>query len=167
MEDNITDIRWLTSSKPMIQLQQTKCTTFALNLVYPQNKLGLVHVRKNLSHALSIRNGLKQGDAWYYLNLALEHGTRKATENRETLEVNGTPGSGEWCRPTVHKHKTPSKNVRTYKKYQYMLLTSKQSTYKEVRSVHVSPGCTRPKQRKLLSPPIRCHTVWQIHLSTM
>jgi hypothetical protein len=47
-----------------------------------------------LSNALPIHNGQKQGDASYYFNLALEYATRKATEKQETLEVNGTPGSG-------------------------------------------------------------------------
>jgi hypothetical protein len=92
MEDNIADIP--SSSKPMIQLQQKKCTTYARNLVHPRNKLGLVHVHEHLSNALPIQNGQKQGDASYYLNLALEYATRKATENQETPEVNGTPGSG-------------------------------------------------------------------------
>ena len=78
----------------MIQLQQKKCTTYARNLVHPRNKLGLVHVHEHLSNALPIQNGQKQGDASYYLNLALEYATRKATENQETPEVNGTPGSG-------------------------------------------------------------------------
>jgi len=32
-----------------------------------------------------------------------------------------------------------------------MPLTSKQSTYREVRSIHVSSRRTRPKQRKLLT----------------
>jgi hypothetical protein len=60
----------------MIRLQQKKCTTYARNLVYPRNKLGLVSVPKHLSNALPIQNGQKQGDAWYYLNLALEYATR-------------------------------------------------------------------------------------------
>jgi hypothetical protein len=63
----------------MIQLQQKKCTTYAQNLVYPRNKPGLVNVPKHLSNAFPIQNGQKQGDAWYYLNLALEYATRKAT----------------------------------------------------------------------------------------
>jgi len=94
MKDNIADIRWSISSKPMIQLQQKKCNTYARNLEYPRNKLGLIHVHRHLSNALPIHNGQKQGDASYYFNLALEYATRKATEKQETLEVNGTPGSG-------------------------------------------------------------------------
>jgi hypothetical protein len=85
-----------TSRKHMIQLGGKYYTTFSLNLVHPWTYLNETHSKvntgKHLPYALSIPNGLKQGNALssLLLNFTLEYTIMKVQENKQRLELNAT-----------------------------------------------------------------------------